>query len=68
MQRGLASYAATGARLRGPHFLGMLAETLARAGRVHEAKSIIDEALEALRESGERFSEAELSRVRPGYH
>ena len=36
MERGLADYEATGATLRTPYFLGLLADQLGKAGRVEE--------------------------------
>lgn len=64
MQRGLASYLATGAKLWCPYLLGLLAGQLAKAGRVEEGLGAITKALTLAEESGEWYSMAELYRVK----
>lgn len=64
MRRGLASYEATGAQLWRPHFLGLLAAALAKVGRVEEGLAAITEALTAVHNAGEHYSEAELHRIK----
>jgi predicted ATPase/DNA-binding winged helix-turn-helix (wHTH) protein len=64
MQRGLAAYQATGAKLWRSHFLGLLAEGLAKAGQLEEAQRILHEALATAVEIGERYYEAELHRLK----
>jgi predicted ATPase len=47
-----------------PHVLGMLAETCLSAGQHAQGMSAIDEALENVHRTGERFWEAELHRLK----
>jgi len=47
-----------------PHLLGLLAETRLKAGQFHEAMSVLEEALNLAVQSGERFYEAELLRLK----
>jgi serine phosphatase RsbU (regulator of sigma subunit) len=63
-QKGLDAYRATGAGLALTYYLGILGESLMRAGRVIEARQILDEALALTDKHGERFHEAELHRLR----
>jgi predicted ATPase len=46
------------------HYKGYLADALARAGRVDEGLAVLEEALEQVERTNERFSEAELFRLR----
>jgi predicted ATPase len=64
MQRGLEAYKATGAKLWRPHFLGMLATALSRAGRGEEAAAAIAEALSLAEQTGEGYAKAELLRIK----
>jgi DNA-binding winged helix-turn-helix (wHTH) protein/tetratricopeptide (TPR) repeat protein len=50
----------SGSRISLPQFTGLLAEALRRAGQPEEALRLLDEALEASLESGDRYCEAEL--------
>jgi len=61
MRRGLAAYQATGAEVGRPYFLTLLAEGNVQ---VEERLSILDEALAAVRKTGERWYEAELYRLK----
>ena len=54
----------TGMKLLTPLLLALLADVCRRAGRRDEASAALDEALAIAAESGERFYEAELQRVR----
>jgi len=63
LRQGLAVWSAWYMALR-PHWLALLAEALARAGRVEEGLGALAEALEQVERTGERFSEAELHRLR----
>ena len=63
LRRGLAAYEATGARLWRAHFLGLLAQALAKADRMQEGLTAAAEALAVVRETGEQGSAAELNRV-----
>jgi DNA-binding winged helix-turn-helix (wHTH) protein/predicted ATPase len=64
MQRGLAAYMATGAKLWCPYFLGLLAGQLAKVGRVEEGLTAISKALTLAEETGESYSTAELYRIK----
>ncbi len=64
MQRGLAAYEATGAKLWCPYYLGLLADELAKAGRVEEGLAAIAKALTLAEHNGERYSMAELQRIK----
>jgi TOMM system kinase/cyclase fusion protein len=64
MRRGLAAFQATGAEVGRPYFLALLAEGEAGAGTADERLSILDEALAAVRKTGERWYEAELLRLK----
>lgn len=64
MQRGLAAYETTGAKLWSPYFLGLLADQVAKAGRVEEGLATIAKALAQAEHSGEGYSLAELHRIK----
>jgi DNA-binding winged helix-turn-helix (wHTH) protein/tetratricopeptide (TPR) repeat protein len=63
MQRGLAAYEATGAKLWRPHFLGLLAVALSRAGRLAEGLAVAKEGIALAEHSGEMYSTSELYRI-----
>jgi predicted ATPase len=60
---GLQSFRATGAGLRIPYYLGMLADAYRRAGRFEDAHSVLDEALATAEKNHDGFQEAELHRL-----
>ncbi|TDF67152.1 adenylate/guanylate cyclase domain-containing protein [Cupriavidus sp. L7L] len=64
MRNGLSAYRATGAELLRTHFLGLLAETCARAGQVDDGLAAVAEALAGVERTGERVHEAELHRLK----
>jgi class 3 adenylate cyclase/predicted ATPase len=64
MRRGSAAVTATGARNWEPFRLGLGAEALAFAGEVEEGLAELDRALARSTESGERWADAELHRLR----
>jgi predicted ATPase len=64
MQRGLAEYEATGAKLRSPYFLELLADQLGKAGRLQEAFVAITKALTLADHTGEGYTLAELHRIK----
>jgi predicted ATPase len=64
MRQGLADWQATGAVSHRPYHLALLAEALARDGRVRDGLDTLAEALALSTASGERFAEAELYRLR----
>jgi predicted ATPase len=57
-------FRASGARLRLPYYLGLLAGVCGQAGRAAEGLAAIDEALAQARASNERWWDAELHRLR----
>jgi predicted ATPase len=63
MQWGLATKRATGAEIKVPYYLGLLAEAHRRANRSAEAISLLNEALEVVERTDERWYEAELYRL-----
>jgi DNA-binding winged helix-turn-helix (wHTH) protein/predicted ATPase len=64
MQRGLAEYEATGAKLRAPYFLELLADQLGKTGRVQEGLVTITKALTLADHTGEGYTLAELHRIK----
>jgi predicted ATPase/class 3 adenylate cyclase len=64
MRRGLAAKEATGARLKIPFYLGLMAGLHGRAGRGTEALHLIGDALARVETTGERWFETELHRLR----
>jgi predicted ATPase len=64
MRHGLAALAETNTDLVRPQFLALLAETLAKSGRVEEGLTLLKEALDLVRRKGERYYQAELYRLK----
>jgi DNA-binding winged helix-turn-helix (wHTH) protein/predicted ATPase len=64
MRQGLADLRATGTELVRPHFLALLAEALGRNRQSEEALRLLEEALEVVPRTGERYYEAELYRIK----
>jgi len=64
MQRGLAAYEATGARLWSPGFMALLAEQLGKAGRVEQGLAAVAKAVTQAERSGDRYSLPELHRIK----
>ncbi len=62
MREGLAAMHATGAALRKPYYLGLLAEACGKAGRADEGLALLSEALAVADRTGEGWSVAELHR------
>ena len=63
IQWGLATKRATGAEIKVPYYLGLLAEAHRRANRVADGMSLLHEALELVERTDERWYEAELYRL-----
>lgn len=61
---GLAAWLATGSRTYHEYFLGLLADALMRVGRESEAKHVVEEALKAVEETGERLYEPRLRELK----
>lgn len=64
MQRGLALHESMGSQLRWPYFLGLLADQFAKAERVEEGLTTVDKAITIAERTGERYSLAELYRIK----
>ncbi|MEH6577671.1 MAG: adenylate/guanylate cyclase domain-containing protein [Amphritea sp.] len=64
IRQGIMAYRATGAVLFLTHFLGLLADALIRASNISEALAVLSEALDLVEETGERYYEAELYRLK----
>jgi predicted ATPase len=62
LRSGLAAYRATGAETYMPHHTALLARACEIAGQVEEALAQVDEALQIVERTGERWFEAELNR------
>ena len=63
MQQGLESLRATGASLRHPYYLSLLAAAYGKMGRPKDGLALLSEALMAANETGEVWREAELHRL-----
>ena len=64
MKKGLAEYEATGAKLRSPYFLGLLADQLGKTGRVVEGLTVITDAITLAQNTGEGYGLPELHRIK----
>lgn len=64
MREGLAALDATATALVRPHFLGLLAEALAKLDRIDEGFALLDEATEMVSNTGEGYYAAELYRLK----
>jgi len=60
----ITAFKASGARLRLPYYLSLLAQVYGKAGRAEEGLASIDEALSEARTHNERWWDAELHRLR----
>ena len=59
----LSAYRATGAALLTPHLLSHLAQAYAQLSRWDEARGRLDEALNAIEATGERWCESDIARI-----
>jgi len=64
MREGMAQYRAIGSEMARTSYLALLAEALGKAGQPGEGLNILAEALTLLNQTGERFYEAELHRLK----
>lgn len=64
LRSGLAALDATGTSLVRPHFLGLLAQALAKVEQTEEALDFLNEAIRMVSNNGERYFEAELYRLK----
>ena len=64
IQKGIALYRATGAELALPYYYGFLADAYWKCGRTEDALRTLEEALATAHRTEDRFSEAELYRLK----
>jgi class 3 adenylate cyclase/predicted ATPase len=64
MEHGIKLWQSSGAVVTTPYYLVLLAEGLSAAGRPHDALDRLEEAQSLVDRTGERYYEAEISRVR----
>jgi tetratricopeptide (TPR) repeat protein len=64
LRSSITAFKASGARLRLPYYLSLLAQACGKAGRVEEGLASIDEAISEARTHNERWWDAELHRQR----
>jgi predicted ATPase len=62
LRSGLSAYRATGSQAWIPHFNALLASAYAIAGQTEESLTLLDDALQIVERTGERWLEAELNR------
>jgi len=64
MRQALAAFQASGTRLALPYFLGLLADVYRRQGDRKDGLAAVADAFAVIEETGERFYEAELYRLK----
>jgi predicted ATPase len=64
MREGMSAMHATGAALRRPYYLALLATAYGQAGRAEEERNLLSEALTEAEQTGEHWSQAELHRLK----
>ncbi len=64
LRSGSSAYRATGAVAYMPHFLALLAEACEVAGQVEDAGNLLDDALQIVERTGQRWLAAELNRLK----
>jgi class 3 adenylate cyclase/predicted ATPase len=64
LRNGLSAYSASGAEVWMPYFLALLAGACDIAGQSEEAVTLLDNALQIVQKTGERWLEAELYRTK----
>jgi predicted ATPase len=62
LRNGTADFRGTGAELFAPYPVSLLATACQIAGRIEESLTVLDEALEIVQRTGERWFAAELNR------
>jgi len=62
LHRGLMAYRATGAEIQMPTFIALLAKACDIAGEIDESLTLLDDALQIVERTGERWLAAELNR------
>jgi len=63
LTKGFDAFRATGAGLRIPAYLGMLADAFTQVGRFEDARKALEQAMETAEANDDRFHEAELHRL-----
>jgi len=66
LRESITAFMASGARLRLPYYLGLLAQVCGRAGHAQDGLAAVEEGMAASRAHNERWWDAELHRVRGG--
>jgi predicted ATPase len=64
LRQGLVAYRVTGAELRRPYYLALLAEAYGKGGEAEEGLKVLTKALAAVDKNGECMYEAELYRLK----
>jgi len=64
LRSGLSAYRTTGAEAWTPHFFALLAGACEIAGKAEEAVSLLDDALQIVKKTGQRWLVAELNRLK----
>ena len=64
LRSGRDAFRATGAKLLLPHYMGLLAAAWEIAGQMEEAVTLLDDALQIVEWTGERWLEADLYRLK----
>jgi DNA-binding SARP family transcriptional activator/predicted ATPase len=64
LRASIAAFTATGAQVRLPYYLGLLARVCGRAGRAEDGLAAIDQGMAASHAHNERWWDAELHRLR----
>ena len=62
LRSGSTAYRATGAEVWMPHYIALLARACEIAGQIEEALTLLDDALQIVERTGERWFAAELNR------
>jgi len=64
LRRGLDAFRATGTKVHVPYFTALLATACDIAGHIEEASTLLDDALQMVDRTGERWFAAELNRLK----
>ena len=64
LHQGLAAWQATGTEMQRSHFLALLAEAYGKVGEAEQGLAALVEALAQVEQTGERWYEAELYRIK----
>jgi len=62
LRRGSTAYRASGAELFVPHYMALFAAACEITGQVEESSTLLDDALDIIERTGERWFAAELNR------